>query len=82
MPFYTPDLPVCGDKSLIGLPLTTANTMSGHDTNEEADYRDRTFALLLMDDAKKIIGELQNDRDSASTQSLINFVRLCKPTMS
>ena len=81
VPFYVADLPSEEDREQRGLWLTTANAFFSQDALEEPGFLDRNFALLLMDDAKKIVSELQADRDPA-TNSLIEFVRLSKPTMS
>ena len=64
-----------------GLWLTTANVFIGDEALEEPGYRDKNFALLLMDDEKKIISELQSDPDETGL-AMIEFVRHCKPTLS
>jgi nitrogen permease regulator 3-like protein len=83
VPFHIPDLPPLdreGDSR--GLWITTANTFVGDsDAFEEPHYLDKNFALLLMDDDKKIIQELSSDPDE-TTLSMIEFVRHSKPTMS
>jgi hypothetical protein len=81
VPFYVDDLPqgeVVGQR---GLWLTTANTFISQEALEEPGYLDRNFALLLIDDEKKTISELQADPDP-TTASMVEFVRLSKPTMS
>lgn len=80
-PFYISDLPAENDDRHHGLWLTTANAFLSQDALEEPGFLDRNFALLLMDDEKKIISELHADRDHA-TLSMVEFVRLSKPTMS
>ncbi|PHH59279.1 hypothetical protein CDD81_3496 [Ophiocordyceps australis] len=80
-PFFASDLPPPHDQSQLGLWLTTANVFLSHDALEEPGFFDRTFALLIKEDEKKIISELQTDRDPA-TLSMIDFVRLAKPTTS
>ena len=80
-PFFVSDLPAEHEQSQRGVWLTTANAFLSQDSLEEPGFLDRNFALLLMDDEKKIISELQGDRDPA-TMSMIEFVRLAKPTMS
>ncbi|OAQ81490.1 hypothetical protein VFPBJ_04074 [Purpureocillium lilacinum] len=80
-PFYVSDLPNEHEGGQRGLWLTTANAFLSQDALEEPGFLDRNFALLLMDDEKKIISELQADRDP-TTLSMIEFVRLAKPTMS
>lgn len=80
-PFYVADLPSESDDRQRGLWLTTANSFLSQEALEEPGFLDRNFALLLMDDEKKIIAELQPDRDP-STIPMVEFVRLCKPTMS
>jgi len=81
VPFYVSDLPQEGEEDQRGLWLTTANTFTGDDEIEETALLDKIFALLLMDDEKKIISELQADLDP-TTAAMIEFVRLCKPTTS
>jgi len=81
VPFYVADIPQDSSRDQSGLWLTTANAFLSQDTLEEPGFLDRNFALLLMDDEKKIIAELQSDADP-STASMVEFVRLSKPTMS
>jgi nitrogen permease regulator 3-like protein len=81
VPFYVADLPQAGELDLRGLWLTTANAIMSQDAMDEPGFLDRNFALLLMDDEKKIVAELQADADQ-TTVSMVEFVRLCKPTMS
>lgn len=81
MPFHTPDLPQDGEDGLRGLWLTTANSFLEDDAFEISNFLDKNFALLLMDDEKKIVAELQNDPDE-TTQPMVEFVRHCKPTLS
>ena len=81
VPFYIADLPEDSDRDQHGLWLTTANAFLSPDALEEPGFLDRNFALLLMDDEKKIISELQQDVDP-TTMSMVEFVRLSKPTMS
>ncbi|KAH0498787.1 hypothetical protein TgHK011_006025 [Trichoderma gracile] len=81
VPFFVADLPAEDDERHRGLWLTTSNAFLSQDALEEPGFLDRNFALLLMDDEKKIIAELQNDRDP-TTLSMIEFVRLAKPTVS
>jgi hypothetical protein len=81
VPFHVSDLPAEDDEEQRGLWLTTAHSFLSQDAVEEPGFLDKNFALLLMEDAKRIVSELQADRDPA-TNSLIEFVRLSKPTMS
>lgn len=81
IPFYVPDIPQDTDQDQRGLWLTSANAFLSQDALEEPGFLDRNFALLLMDDEKKIISELQADPDM-TTLSMVEFVRLSKPTMS
>lgn len=83
VPFHIPDLPPPDrEEDSRGLWITTANTFVGDsDAFEEPHYLDKNFALLLMDDDKKIIAELSADPDE-TTLSMIEFVRHSKPTMS
>lgn len=81
MPFYVADLSQNTDRDQRGLWLTTANAFMSPDVLEEPGYLDRNFALLLMDDEKKIVAELETDPDP-TTASMVEFVRLSKPTMS
>ncbi|RCI11084.1 hypothetical protein L249_7322 [Ophiocordyceps polyrhachis-furcata BCC 54312] len=80
-PCYVSDIPADHDRGRRGLWLTTANAFLSQDALDEPGFLDRNFALLLMEDEKKIIAELQADRDP-TTLSMVEFVRLAKPTMS
>lgn len=83
VPFHIADLPPQDRvEDSRGLWITTANSFVGdNDAVDEPHYLDRNFALLLMDDDKKIISELSADPDE-TTLSMIEFVRHSKPTMS
>lgn len=82
-PFHIADLPSPDrEEDSRALWITTANSFnSDNDAVEEPHYLDKNFALLLMDDEKKIISELNSDPDEI-TASMIEFVRHSKPTMS
>ncbi|OAA63991.1 protein family UPF0171 [Cordyceps fumosorosea ARSEF 2679] len=64
-----------------GLWLTTANAFLTVDALEEPGFLDRNFGLLLLEDEKKIVAELQADGDPGALP-MVEFVRLAKPTMS
>lgn len=82
VPFHVSDVTSERDTDAKGLWLTTANTLMDHeDDGEDLGYLDKNFALLLMEDEKKIMSELQADADEA-TLSMIEFVKHCKPTLS
>ncbi|KAK2611056.1 hypothetical protein N8I77_004435 [Diaporthe amygdali] len=83
VPFHISDLPPLDrEEDSRGLWITTANSFVGDsDAFEEPHYLDKNFALLLMDDDKKIIAELSADPDE-TTLSMVEFVRHSKPTMS
>lgn len=83
VPFHIADLPPLDrEEDSRGLWITTANSFVGDsDAVDEPHYLDKNFALLLMDDDKKIISELSADPDE-TTLSMIEFVRHSKPTMS
>lgn len=83
IPFHIADLPPPDrEEDSRGLWITTANSFnSDNDAVEEPHYLDKNFALLLMDDDKKIVSELGSDPDE-TTASMIEFVRHSKPTMS
>lgn len=81
VPFYIPDLGPEDETRQHGLWLTSANTYIPEEAAEEPEYLEKDFALLLMDDEKKIISQLQTDLDR-STIAMVEFVRLCKPTVS
>ena len=81
VPFYIPDLGPEDETRQHGLWLTSANTYIPEEAEDEPEYLEKNFALLLMDDEKKIISQLQVDLDR-STFAMVEFVRLCKPTMS
>lgn len=80
-PFFVSDLPADHDHSQHGLWLTTANSFLSHEQLDDPEFLDKNFALLLLDDEKKVVAELQADRDP-TTVSMIEFARLAKPTMS
>lgn len=80
-PFYVADIPPEEETRERGLWLTTANAFLSQDNVEEPGFLDRNFGLLLMEDEKKIVAELQADGDPA-TLPMVEFVRLSKPTMS
>lgn len=83
IPFHIADLPPPDrEDDSRGLWITTANSFVGdNDAIDEPHYLDKNFALLLMDDDKKIISELSSDPDE-TTRLMIEFVRHSKPTMS
>lgn len=83
VPFHIADLPPQDrEEDSRGLWLTTANSFVGDSgAFVEPHYLDKNFALLLMDDDKKIISELSADPDE-TTLSMTEFVRHSKPTMS
>ncbi|KAM0814470.1 putative Nitrogen permease regulator 3 [Seiridium cardinale] len=86
VPFHLSDLPNIDDaeaEGLRGLWVTTANNFADLDMAaiDDPSFLDKTFALLLLHDEKKIISELQADPDEA-TNAMIEFVRLSKPTTS
>ena len=81
MPFHIPDLPVEDESAAKGLWLTTANSFHHDEHIDEPAYLDKNFALLLMEDEKKIISELQVDPDETAMH-MIEFVKHSKPTMS
>lgn len=82
VPFHVPDIPQESDKDAHALWLTTANAFVDEDEDiDDTGYLDKNFALLLMEDEKKILSELQADPDETSL-SMIEFVRHCKPTLS
>ncbi|KAH6660236.1 nitrogen permease regulator of amino acid transport activity 3-domain-containing protein [Truncatella angustata] len=86
VPFHLPDLPNIDDAEAEGhrgLWLTTANSFADLDVAavDDPTFLDKTFALLLLQDEKKIAAELQADQDEA-TNAMIEFVRLSKPTTS
>ncbi|KAF5122080.1 Nitrogen permease regulator 3 [Metarhizium anisopliae] len=80
-PFFVSDLPADHDHSQHGLWLTTANSFLSHEQLDDPEFLDKNFALLLLEDEKKVVAELQADRDP-TTVSMIEFARLAKPTMS
>ncbi len=79
-PFYVADLPPDEARRARGLWLTTANAFLTQDALEEPGFLDRNFGLLLMEDEKKIVAELQADGDP-SALAMVEFVRLSKPTL-
>ncbi|EHA57999.1 hypothetical protein MGG_05712 [Pyricularia oryzae 70-15] len=82
MPFHIADLPQQGDPDATGIWLTTANSFVRDDVDAaDLGFLDKDFALLLMDDEKKIVSELQSDPDE-STLAMIEYMRHSKPTLS
>lgn len=81
MPFYIPDVGPDTETAQHGLWLTSANTYIPEAAFEEPEFLEKNFALLLMDGEKKIISQLQVDLDP-TTIAMVEFVRLCKPTVS
>ncbi|ROW11386.1 hypothetical protein VMCG_01080 [Cytospora schulzeri] len=83
VPFHIADLPPEDrEDDNRGLWITTANSFVGDSgAFDEPHYLDKNFAMLLMDDDKKIISELSADPDE-TTLSMTEFVRHSKPTMS
>lgn len=83
IPFHIADLPPQDrEEDSRGLWITTANSFVGDDDAlEEPHHLDKNFALLLMDDDKKIISELSSDPDE-TTQWMVEFVRQSKPIIS
>ncbi|MBH1945648.1 hypothetical protein I5L01_15635, partial [Erythrobacter sp. YJ-T3-07] len=78
VPFHLPDLPNTdntGAEDLRGLWLTTANSFADLDMAAIDDpvFLDKTFALLLLHDEKKIVSELQADQDE-TTSAMVEFV--------
>ena len=84
VPFYVADLPPEADKDQVGLWLTTSNTFVTQEVLDEPGFLDRTFALLLMDEPKRVAAELTmaSDRDAQTTSALVEFIRHSKPTLS
>ncbi|KHN98528.1 UPF0171 domain protein [Metarhizium album ARSEF 1941] len=80
-PFFVSDLPADHDHGQHGLWLTTANSFLSHEQLDDPEFLDKNFALLLLEDEKKVVAELQADRDP-TTVSMIEIARLAKPTMS
>lgn len=81
VPFYITDLPQEGDQNLSGLWLSTADLLVSDDALDEPGALDPNFSLLLLDDEKKIVAELQNDPDTENS-AMVEFVTLSKPTTS
>ncbi|KAK1774447.1 nitrogen permease regulator of amino acid transport activity 3-domain-containing protein [Copromyces sp. CBS 386.78] len=83
VPFHVPDLHQDGQgEEQLGLWLTTANSLQADESVEEPEYLDKTFALLLMAEEKKVINELLGPESDPTTQAMIEFVRRCKPNLS
>lgn len=81
IPFHIPDIVPEHEDAARGLWITTANSFLNDDSLDEPAYLDKNFALLLMDDEKKIVNELQQDPDE-TTLAMIEFVKHSKPTIS
>lgn len=81
VPFHVSDLPQEGEDGRPGLWLTTANSLMAEEAAENPGFLDKSFALLLMMDEKRVTAELRSDPDE-TTLAMIEFVRHCKPTLS
>lgn len=81
VPFYINDVGPDTETAQHGLWLTSANPRNPEEAYEEYELLAKKFGLLLMDGEKKIISQLQVDLDP-TTIAMVEFVRLCKPTMS
>lgn len=81
VPSFLTSLPSSTERSMPGLPLTTANPFIDDEGNEDPTHLNKHFALLLLDDEDKIIAELQADNTELSAP-LIECIRLSKPTLS
>lgn len=82
IPLHVSDLPQEGERNATGIWLTTANSFAGTGRDPgELGFLDKNFGLLLLDEDKKIITELQSDPDE-STMAMIEFIRHSKPTLS
>lgn len=81
MPFYVRDVQPQGVETDRSLWLTTANAVSRYEAWGGLAAFDKCFALLLTDDDKKIISELQARGDKAAA-AMIDLVKASKPTLS
>ena len=81
VPSFLTSIPSPTERSMPGLPLTSANPFIDEEGNEDPTYLNRHFALLLLDDEDKVIAELQADNTELSAP-LIECIRLSKPTLS
>ncbi|KAL8304297.1 hypothetical protein RB597_004470 [Gaeumannomyces tritici] len=82
IPLYISDLPQECERDAPGIWLTTANSFAANGRDPaELGFLDKNFGLLLLDEDKKIITELQSDPDE-STVAMIEFIRHSKPTLS
>lgn len=81
VPSFLTSLPSMTERSLPGLPVTTANPFIDEEGDEDSSHLNKHFALLLLDDEDKIIAELQADNTELSAP-LIECIRLSRPTLS
>jgi hypothetical protein len=81
VPSFLTSIPSATERSMPGLPLTTANPFVDEEGNEDPFNLNKHFALLLLDDEDKVIAELQADSTELSAP-LIECIRLSKPTLS
>jgi hypothetical protein len=79
-PFLT-SLPTCTQRAMLGVLVTSADPLLDEERNITPGHLNKHFTLLLLDDEEKIINEVQND-DAAFSTPLIEFIRVCKPTLS
>lgn len=86
MPFYIEDLPddSKSEAATKGLCLTTASTFGLEEAFEDPIYMAKNFALLLLDDERRIVSELEAETEKVDQDILkmIKFVRQSRPTLS
>src|SRR3569833_2146019 len=81
-PFHVSDLPGEDEEAARGMWLTPATSfVNTDDAADETGYLDKNFALLLVDDEKKSVSELQADPDE-TTMAMVEFGKHSKPTLS
>jgi hypothetical protein len=81
VPMFLTSLPTSSERSMLGLPVMSANPFVNEEGDEDPTHLNKHFALLLLDDEDKIISEIQTDNTELSAP-LIECIRLCKPTLS
>lgn len=82
VPLYLSTLPSTSERAPPALLLTTANVNMDEDGNTNPNYLSKHAALLLLDDADKLMAEIRNEEDPARSSPLLECIKCCKPTHS
>lgn len=80
VPHFLTSLPGPNERAMPGLPVTSANPFIVEE-DDSPEHLNKHFALLLLDDEDKIVGDIQKE-GTELTAPLLECIRLCKPTQS